>query len=110
MTGYEEIVELKRQLLWLKQHSLAIKKYGLTSQDYADMLTDQGGRCAVCDVMMPKPAVDHCHVNGHVRGLLCSSCNIGLGAFKDNPNALQSAISYLRGNAISRKWWVQQLL
>ncbi len=40
--------------------------------------------------------VDHCHKTGKIRGLLCASCNGGLGLFKDNPQALANAILYLK--------------
>ena len=40
--------------------------------------------------------VDHCHVGGEVRGLLCSNCNVGLGMFADNPEALEAAARYIR--------------
>lgn len=43
-------------------------------------------------------AIDHCHDTGKVRGLLCMSCNIGLGAFKDVPELLFVAYLYLKGN------------
>ena len=40
-------------------------------------------------------AVDHCHSNGHVRGILCEVCNKGLGHFKDNVDVMKNAIKYL---------------
>jgi hypothetical protein len=39
--------------------------------------------------------VDHSHVTGKVRGLLCHSCNVGLGHFKDDPRFTRSATEYL---------------
>lgn len=59
----------------------------------------QGNRCAICgihfDMLNKEPAVDHCHETDIVRGLLCNSCNWGLGHFKDDVVRLESAIAYL---------------
>lgn len=82
-----------------------MKTYGITEIDYANMLYSQGMACAICgDTEMPIDprtgnkydlAVDHDHVTGKVRELLCPACNNGLGCFKDSPIRLHSAISYL---------------
>lgn len=40
--------------------------------------------------------VDHDHITGRIRGLLCNLCNTSLGGFQDNPALLMSAISYLK--------------
>lgn len=77
------------------------KKYGLTIQQFNEMLEDQGFGCAICTTELIFPNVDHCHKTGKVRGLLCSRCNSGLGIFQDNPNTLASALRYLdESNAI----------
>lgn len=57
----------------------------------------QGGRCMICGDLKAK-AVDHCHANHKVRGLLCGNCNSGLGFFRDNTRLLKRARLYLRGN------------
>lgn len=74
--------------------------YGLTPERYAAMLAEQGKRCAICGTAEPggrsgRWHVDHCHESNLVRGLLCSGCNIGLGHFKDDPERLRAAITYL---------------
>lgn len=76
------------------------RRYGLSQEDYDLILAEQNGRCAICGSEDPfdrwgKFHVDHDHLTGYVRGLLCSNCNIGLGQFKDNPMMLKQAIQYL---------------
>jgi hypothetical protein len=74
------------------------KVFGLDSGEYELMLTSQDGVCAICKnecSVKPSLAVDHDHITGKVRGLLCSNCNNGLGRFKDNVELLSNAIGYL---------------
>jgi hypothetical protein len=83
------------------------RMYGITVDDYYEMLALQGGGCAICNTKVPSRRarkyvkvemffVDHCHSTGKVRGLLCSRCNRGLGYFDDNPNRLEMAAVYLK--------------
>lgn len=76
------------------------REYGISVDAYDKLLDEQGGCCAICfrDEPDGKGAfhVDHCHITNRVRGLLCSTCNRGLGMFKDNPRLLRSAIMYLQ--------------
>ena len=55
----------------------------------------QGGLCAICGDAAPL-CWDHCHTTGKDRGMLCRSCNVGLGHFRDDPARLRKAASYLR--------------
>jgi hypothetical protein len=72
------------------------KKYGITDETYAEMLESQGGRCAICARgCRRRLAVDHCHATGRVRGLLCASCNLGIGKFGDSPELLLAAAIYV---------------
>lgn len=73
-------------------------KYGITREQHGQIYLGQGGCCALCGepVAYDKIVVDHDHVTGRVRGLLCRKCNSGLGAFNDNIKGLQNAIRYLR--------------
>jgi len=69
--------------------------YGIDRTAYERMLAAQGGLCAIClDAPGATPKgvlfVDHCHKTGKVRGLLCESCNLGIGKLKDNPEVYKA--------------------
>lgn len=74
------------------------RKFGLTVEQYDEMLAAQGGVCAICgrppreDIALH---VDHDHETGRVRGLTCFGCNNGLGDFGDDPQLLERASAYL---------------
>jgi hypothetical protein len=77
--------------------------YGLTSDEFDKRLIEQDGRCAICLIQLSgvghsvdAPRVDHDHLTGMVRKILCGSCNTGLGKFKDNFDLLQRASDYLK--------------
>lgn len=72
-------------------------RYQLSPGSVVQMLVEQGGRCGVCrtPITIGRCHVDHCHVTGVVRGLLCATCNNGLGSFKDDPALLRAAADYL---------------
>ena len=69
-------------------------RYGITGEEAARMLEEQGGLCAICRER-PADHVDHDHVTGRVRRLLCFNCNGGLGQFRDDPRLLRAAAAYL---------------
>lgn len=81
-------------------------KYGLSDEDFQLMLAKQHGKCAICEVVLSdefdikhlsnKLVIDHCHNNGHVRGLLCTMCNKALGLFKEDILIIEQAFKYLR--------------
>jgi hypothetical protein len=72
---------------------------GLTPSDYDEALTAQGGRCAICGTDDPGNGkawhIDHDHLTGAVRGLLCHNCNTGLGQFVHDPTLLRIAAVYV---------------
>lgn len=75
------------------------REYGLSAEEYEEMLEEQDGECAICHNFCSsgrRLAVDHCHSTGKVRGLLCGNCNTGLGKFEDSIERLQRAIEYLQ--------------
>lgn len=76
----------------------AKRRYGLKKEDYWELYQKQKGVCAICEGACRKNkrlSVDHDHGSGRVRGLLCASCNRGLGMFLDNPLRLRKAAEYL---------------
>lgn len=73
------------------------KLYGLSEQGYKELLEFNQGLCHLCDSPTDKLNVDHDHKTGHVRGLLCQTCNIALGYYEliaENPKLLE----YLTNN------------
>lgn len=79
-----------------------LRRYGITEADWTRMLAEQNGVCAICGTDTPCPRtgktwhIDHCHETGIVRGLLCNSCNRGIGQLGDDPDRLEAAARYLR--------------
>lgn len=81
-----------------RREQLLRTKYKLTPAEYDELLRRQDGVCAICyrGNNGKRFHVDHCHDQGHVRGLLCSPCNTGIGHFQDNTSRLERAIEYIR--------------
>jgi len=88
-------VEKKRRA---KRDEYLKRNYGITADEYAAMLEAQDNTCAICGGVNTngKPLyVDHNHVSGAVRGLLCNNCNFLLGLTCDSVVVLAAAIEYL---------------
>jgi hypothetical protein len=72
-------------------------RYNLNKYELEEIL--QKTNCDLCGRLFNRskkePKVDHCHATGIVRGVLCSSCNTGLGLLGDNVDSLIKAIKYL---------------
>lgn len=84
-----------------RRHTRRLTRYGLTAVEFAAMEAAQQGRCLLCgDYKGEALVVDHDHSTGETRGLLCQSCNHGLGNFRDDPVRLARAINYLRAGAL----------
>lgn len=82
------------------------KKFGISLDQYNLLLLQQNNSCGICKISILDYQlirtnyfpVDHCHVTGKVRGLLCDACNRGIGLLKDSPEILQKAIDYLHNS------------
>lgn len=84
----QESKEAKDRLL--QQH------YGISLDEFQDLLKQQDNRCAICKILLDDPHVDHDHNTGIIRGILCNNCNVALGLFKDDILILEEAIKYLK--------------
>lgn len=85
-----------------------VRQFGITLKQFRAIEAEQGGLCAICrrppseapfkrrgQGLAARLVVDHDHASGAIRGLLCATCNSGLGNFRDNADALRSAAKYL---------------
>ena len=70
--------------------------YGISKEQKETLVQQQSGRCACCGETLITACVDHCHVGGDVRGVLCRHCNSMLGYAQDNPLRLARGMDYLR--------------
>lgn len=73
------------------------KLYGLSKEDYIKLVDAQLSSCKLCEKYEAnffKLHVDHCHETNKVRGLLCNTCNQGIGLLKHNSNLLRKAALY----------------
>jgi len=92
----------KERLVPGSQRAVQLKRnYGITLEEYGNMLRAQGGRCAICRSRKAGGKgrwmfVDHNHKTGKVRKLLCLRCNAMLGSADDSPERLEKAAAYLR--------------
>lgn len=86
---------------WIKSNREEVKwnqiwtKYRLRQDDYEMLLERQDGRCVICSTIMTKPYVDHDHLTGRVRGLLCQQCNTLVGWIECNLHLLEDIRLYL---------------
>lgn len=95
-TNRLKVKEANPELYNRKQKDSYLKsKYGITIEDYYQMVDNQNSKCLICKNEYPL-YVDHNHTTHKVRGLLCSDCNSGIGLLKEDENILLSAIKYIK--------------
>jgi|TARA_B100000287_G_scaffold379137_1_gene382045 hypothetical protein len=88
----------KRKLIYQREYDLK-KLYNLTEKQYLALKKKQKYKCAICfepETEEKRLHVDHSHVTGLVRGLLCNLCNKSLGMLLDSPILLGRMIGYIR--------------
>lgn len=98
--------EHKRRLRKSKgksERAASLAEFGFTLESFRDAVTAVDGKCEICSKYVGDSlCVDHCHSSGKFRGLLCSTCNMGLGMFRDDEERLRKAIKYLRSRKNGR--------
>lgn len=90
---------------YTKRDSILFTKYGLREVDVVALLAAQGGGCAICGGNHLL-GVDHDHVTGNVRGVLCRRCNSGIGQLGDDPARVERALIYLRNDKKLRQFFI----
>jgi len=85
----------RRKKTAAETHAHLESKYNLPPGSYKSMWVAQRGLCPICDDVLVRPHVDHDHVSGVVRGILCHRCNPGIGMLKDSVENLRRAEKYL---------------
>lgn len=81
-------------------------RYGITLEEYNALLKAQSGLCAICtEELSGRKHLDHDHVSGRVRGILCQHCNRGLGGFRDKPEHLKQAALYIERHLCYFRDW-----
>jgi hypothetical protein len=90
-----------------------LEKMGMSLDEYHKRADERKGRCEICNIKDTGIAavmkargrknynaliIDHCHKTGKFRGLICWNCNVALGHFRDNPEAMRAAIAYLEAH------------
>ena len=95
--------ENKKALKVSRRFSYIKSTYGLSKDQYLEMLAKQNFVCKICNVHNDDAAhgtlcVDHCHSTGKIRGLLCHNCNSAIGLLKESEELLLRSIDYLKGD------------
>jgi hypothetical protein len=92
--------------LWALRHSL--RQYNMTVEEYETMHTSQHGKCAICKEaetrkrggVLFRLSVDHNHLTGKVRQLLCAACNAALGHLRESPILARRLAEYLEKHGV----------
>ena len=89
-------VELSRKTRIKNRYNLSIEKFD-------EMIKKQNNKCAICNQpefkirygKIQSLAIDHDHLTGKIRGLLCNNCNRAIGLMHDSIETLKNAVAYL---------------
>jgi len=99
-----KICAIQRQMKQYFQNGGAAARHNLTSEEHERLWVSQNKSCAICHKQLASRTdgvIDHDHITGHARGILCTNCNTALGKFGDSVERLARAIEYLNATRIS---------
>lgn len=90
----------RRHASHMKERAKKTKCHNLSLDQYNKMLLEQDGKCAACKQESTENdsslAIDHDHMTGEIRGLLCRTCNLALGLLKDDPSRIAGLLEYIQ--------------
>lgn len=84
---------------YYKPHEATRRKLNISDAEYHKLLSESNNCCNICNRILDKKCIDHCHTTNKVRGILCNNCNTALGLVGDNIQTLESMIKYLKKNS-----------
>lgn len=86
------------QMLY-KSHWSRKKKYGISEEQFRQMLEQQNNKCEICGILDVDTGkslcIDHCHSTNQIRGLLCNKCNSAVGMVKESIDIVNNLKEYL---------------
>lgn len=96
----QKLTDLNRKIYSENKIKIRLQRKGIKAKlNLISKIESHSGLCDICskpgDGRWSELSIDHCHGTGHFRGMLCSSCNRGLGLFQDDPVLMSKAIDYL---------------
>ena len=76
------------------------REYGITKEDFYNILNENNHKCKICtcEINELNSHIDHCHVTGKVRGVLCQKCNQAIGLLREDTAIMERAIKYVKEN------------
>lgn len=78
---------------------LRFKKYGITGNEFRNILDEQKTKCPICNRSINKNlSIDHDHNTGKIRGIICNDCNLAIGNVENSPKRLRAMANYLEKN------------
>lgn len=103
----KRVREYKRNNPGYHRKSMLERQYGITLECYDKLVEEQNNQCKICGKdgslnQYGKLDIDHCHTNGHVRGLLCTQCNTAIGLLGDDEQRIRNAAEYIKDTSKER--------